>query len=120
NVDYVSRVIADVVKTIYLTGSARWTESKLYFGVVWAMVLIGVSILLVGFSQPLALLVVSSSTSGLVMVVYTVLLIMLNRKALPDALKLSGLRLGIMIVAVAFYGWFSIRLVISYGGMLFS
>jgi hypothetical protein len=120
NVDYVSRVIADVLKTIYLTGNKRWTESRLYFAFVWAMVIIGVVILLVGFSQPLALLVVSSSTSGLVMVVYSVLLIQLNRKALPAQLKVRGLRLGIMIVAVLFYGYFSVRLAISYGGMLFS
>jgi hypothetical protein len=120
NVDYVSRVIADVLKTVYLTGSRRWTESRLYFGFVWAMVVIGVSILLVGFTQPLALLVVSSSLSGLVMVVYSALLIQLNRKALPAALKVRGFRLGVMIVAVLFYGYFSARLVISYGGMLFS
>jgi len=120
NVDYVSRVIADVLKTVYLTGSRRWTESRLYFGFVWAMVAIGVSILLVGFTQPLALLVVSSSLSGLVMVVYSALLIQLNRKALPAALKVRGFRLGVMIVAVLFYGYFSARLVISYGGLLFS
>jgi hypothetical protein len=93
----------------------------LYFGFVWAMVAIGVSILLVGFTQPLplALLVVSSSLSGLVMVVYSAPLIQLNRKALPAALKVRGFRLGVMIVAVLFYGYFSARLVISYGGLLF-
>lgn len=94
--------------------------SRLYFGFVWAMVAIGVSILLVGFTQPLAPLVVLSSLSGLVMVVYSALLIQLNRKALPAALKVRGFRLGVMIVAVLFYGYFSARLVISYGGLLFS
>lgn len=106
-----------MLKTIYLTGSRRWTESRLYFGFVRAMVAIGVSILLVGFTQPLALLAVSSSLSGLVMVVYSALLIQLNRKALPAALKVRGFRLGVMIVAVLFYGYFSARLVISYGGL---
>jgi hypothetical protein len=46
-------------------------ESRLYFAFVRAMVLVGVVMLLIGFSQPLALLVVWSSTSGLVMVVYS-------------------------------------------------
>ena len=54
------------------------------------------------------------------MVVYSALLIQLNRKALPAALKVRGFRLGVMIVAVLFYGYFSARLVISYGGLLFS
>jgi hypothetical protein len=120
NVDYVSRVIADVVKTVYIPGSTRWTESRIYFSIVWAMTTIGVVILLAGFTQPLALLVVSSATSGVVMFVYSILLIQLNRKALPATLKVRGLRLGVMIVAVLFYGYFSVRLVISYGGMLFA
>lgn len=120
NVDYVSRIIADVLKTVYLTDSTRWTESRLYFVFVWSMVGIGSLILMAGFSQPLALLVVSSALSGLVMFVYSVLLIRLNRRALPQAIRLRGLRLGVMIFAVLFYGYFSARLLIEYGGKLFS
>ncbi|WP_028923384.1 Nramp family divalent metal transporter [Pseudonocardia acaciae] len=119
NVDYVSRVIADVLKTLHLAESTRWTESRLYFAFVWAMVVIGIVILLAGFSQPLALLVVSSALSGVIMFVYSVLLIQLNRRALPATLKVRGVRLGLMIVAVLFYGYFSVRLAISYGAMLF-
>lgn len=120
NVDYVSRIIADVLKTVYLTDSTRWTESRLYFVFVWSMVGIGSLILMAGFSQPLALLVVSSALSGVVMFVYSVLLIRLNRRALPQAIRLRGLRLGVMIFAVLFYGYFSARLLIEYGGKLFS
>lgn len=117
NVDYVGRVIADVLKTLHLAENDRWTESRLYFTFVWGMVAIGVVILLMGFSQPLVLLVVSSALSGVIMFVYSVLLIQLNRKALPAALKVQGFRLGVMIVAVAFYGYFSVRLALSYIGI---
>jgi hypothetical protein len=120
NVDYVGRVIADVLKTLHLAGSTRWTESRLYFAFVWGMVAIGIVILLAGFSQPLVLLVVSSALSGVIMFVYSMLLIQLNRKALPVAVKVRGVRLGIMILAVLFYGYFSVRLAISYGAMFFS
>ncbi|MBO0848235.1 MAG: Nramp family divalent metal transporter [Pseudonocardia sp.] len=119
NVDYVGRVIADVLKTLHLAESTRWTESRLYFSFVWGMVAIGIVILLAGFSQPLVLLVVSSALSGVITFVYSVLLIQLNRKALPATIKVRGFRLGVMIVAVLFYGYFSVRLAISYVEMLF-
>jgi hypothetical protein len=119
NVDYVSRVIADVLKTLHMAGNTRWTESRLYFAFVWAMVVIGIVILLAGFSQPLALLVVSSALSGVIMFVYSVLLIQLNRTALPATLKVRGIRLSLMLAAVLFYGYFSVRLAISYVDMLF-
>ena len=40
-VDYVSRLVADVTKTLYARDSERWSESKIYFLVVWSMVTFG-------------------------------------------------------------------------------
>jgi hypothetical protein len=54
---------------------------------VWLEVLLSVLILLTFYSQPLVLLIAQSSLSGPVMLVYSVLLIQLNRKALPDAIR---------------------------------
>ena len=31
-VDYVSRLVADVIHTGYTRGSGRWSESRMYFG----------------------------------------------------------------------------------------
>jgi len=109
-----------VLKTIYLTGNKRWTESRLYFAFVWAMVLIGVSILLVGFSQPLALLVISSSPAAWSWSSTRSCSSNSNRRALPAQLKVRGVRLGIMIVAVLFYGYFSGPAGHLLRGMLFS
>ena len=41
-VDYVSRLVADVVKTLYARENERWSESKIYFLVVWSMVTFGI------------------------------------------------------------------------------
>ena len=71
------------------------------------MCIVGVSILLSGFDQPLILLVVSASLSGIVMFVYSILLIQLNRKALPEAIKVRGFRLGTLYFSVLFFGFFS-------------
>ncbi len=95
--DYVGRCVSDVLKSGYLAESTFWTESKIYFVAVWLEVLLSVLILLTFSSQPLVLLIAQSSLSGLVMLVYSVLLIQLNRKALPDAIKVRGTRLGALI-----------------------
>jgi hypothetical protein len=39
--------------------------------------------------------------------VYSILLIQLNRRALPPALRVSGLRLGMLVFATLFYGFFA-------------
>ncbi|MEJ7615703.1 MAG: Nramp family divalent metal transporter [Pyrinomonadaceae bacterium] len=111
--DYVARLVADVLKTVYLQQNQRWTESRIYFLVVWGMIVVGSLILLSGFSQPLILLVISACLNGMVMFVYSILLIQLNRKALPEAIKVRGIRLGALGFAVLFYGFFAGWLIIA-------
>ena len=110
-IDNISRLVADALKTIHLTDSAI-SESRVYFIVVWAMIAIGVAILLAGFDQPLVLLVLSSVLNGFVMIVYIAMLLVLN-PALPEAIKLKGLRLGIMVVCLLFFGFFAGWLIIA-------
>ncbi len=62
-IDYTSRLAADVIKSTYLRES-KLSESRLYFRLVWGMVALGITILLVGFDQPLVLLVISACSGG--------------------------------------------------------
>jgi len=117
--DMVGRVTADVLKTGPLRDSTRWTESKLYFTVVWLEIAFGSVILLSGVDQPLLLLVIASSLNGLVMFVYSVLLIQLNRGMLPREIGLGGGRLAALLWAVVFYGGFSAVLLWDQIGSLF-
>jgi hypothetical protein len=48
----------------------------------------------------------------MVMFVYSILLIQLNRRGLPPALRVRGFRLGMLMFATAFYGFFSGWLVV--------
>ncbi|MDQ3687219.1 MAG: Nramp family divalent metal transporter [Acidobacteriota bacterium] len=105
--DFVARLVADVLKTVYLLQSRRWTESRIYFLVVWSMIAVGSLILLSGLNQPLILLVLAACLNGMVMFVYSILLIQLNRKGLPEAIRVNGLRLGVLCFAVLFYGFFA-------------
>jgi hypothetical protein len=118
-VDYVSRLVADVVRCGYTEGSARWTESRIYFGVVWAMILVGSSILLLGFDQPLVLVTISTVLGGFIMFVYSCLLVVTNRRYLPAELKLRGYRLGIIAFAILLLGTTSVIVGIDQFGNLF-
>jgi Mn2+/Fe2+ NRAMP family transporter len=106
-VDYVSRLSADVLKTLHLRDNKSWSESKLYAALVWTMCLIGCAVLLSGFDQPLVLLVLSACLNGIVMFIYSGLLIKLNRSGLPAAIRVKGFRLGALGFAVLFYGFFA-------------
>ncbi len=118
-VDYVSRLVADVLLVGYVKDGSRWSESKLYLAVVWGMTLFGVAVLLAGFDQPLTLVVLAAALSGMVMFVYSILLILINRRFLPEPLKIRGYRLVALIWAVGLFGVLSVVVIIDQGGELF-
>ena len=103
-VDYTSRLAADVVKTSY---ARRANESKLYAGLVWGLVAIGIVVLLAGFTQPIVLLVISAVVGGFMMFLYSGLLILINRKILPAPIRIRGVRLGMLIWSIALFGTLS-------------
>ena len=111
--DIVGRVASDFLKRNYLQDSTRWTESKLYFAAVWGEIVLGSIILALGFTQPIALLLVSTCAASIVTLIYSVLLIRLNRRDVPAPIRLRGVRLGAMIFAVAFYGFFAVALLVT-------
>jgi hypothetical protein len=111
--DMVGRVVADILKNRYLADNAFWSESKLYFVIVWLEVAFGSIILLSGVTQPLVLLVTAAVLNGAVMAVYSVLLIRLNRKYLPPAIRVGGVRLGALVWAVVLFGGFTILTAIA-------
>jgi hypothetical protein len=106
--DYVSRLVADAAKTSWLGESRFWSESKIYFAVVWTMIVVGSGILLSGLNQPLVLVIIAGSIAGVMMFVYSILLIWLNRGVLPDAIKMRGIYLAAMIWSVLLFGVASI------------
>jgi hypothetical protein len=103
-VDYTSRIGADVLKTIYLRQEPAWSENRIYFGLVWGLVLCGCMILWLGFRQPLVLLLVSSCVGGVMMCIYSVLLILLNRRGLPAPVRITPLRTAALVWSTAMFG----------------
>jgi hypothetical protein len=104
--------VSDALKTDYMRESDTWSMSRLYFVVLWSMIIFG-SIVVAGLiSAPTTLLIISASLSAVVMVFYSALLIVINRRFLPDAIRLKNWRLVAMVLAFLFYlffaGWFVI------------
>jgi hypothetical protein len=101
--DYTSRLAADILKSTYLRSSTV-SESRLYFWLVWGLVGLGSTILIVGVDQPLVLLVISATVGGVMMCLYSALLLMLNRRGLPDAIKIRSYRVAVLVWSTAFFG----------------
>ena len=116
--DHMGRITADVLKVDFLRDNDRWTESRIYFVVIWAEIAFGAFALLVIQSQPLVLLVISSSINGGVMFIYSILLIWLNRGKLPATIRLRSYRLAVMGWSVLFFGYFTVVTVIDQFGQL--
>ena len=100
-IDYTSRLAADVLKTTYVP---RASENRMYFWLVWGMVGLGCTILLAGMSQPLTLLVISASTGGTMMFLYSFMLIALNKKMLPAAIRISPFRTATLVWSTLLFG----------------
>jgi len=100
-VDYTSRLGADVLKTAYLRDAV---ESKIYFWLVWGLVAIGCAILLAGFDQPIVLLVISAVTGGVMMFIYSALLLLVNRRVLPEQIRPGIGRVAALIWSFLLFG----------------
>jgi len=99
--DYTSRLAADILKSTYMPDTS---ESRTYFWLVWGLVGLGCTILLAGVSQPLTLLVISASTAGTMMFFYSFMLIALNRKMLPPAIRIRGFRIATLAWSTLLFG----------------
>jgi hypothetical protein len=116
-VDYTSRLAADQLKTSYLRESSI-SENRLYFLLVWGLVAIGIIILLLGLDQPLVLLVISACVGGGMMFVYSILLLVLNRKTLPPPLRVKSYRVVALLWSIALFGVLSVITIIEQGKLL--
>ena len=108
--DWVSRLTADALKINFLKTNEFWSESKIYITVVWIMAIGGSVIIWTGI-EPLVLLVLSATGGGFMMFFYSGLLILLNRRFLPEQIKLRSWRLVGMSLAFLLYASFSLYII---------
>jgi Mn2+/Fe2+ NRAMP family transporter len=109
--DYVSRLSASELKINFFGPSQTITESRIYFVLAWTIAIGGSLILLAGLDAPLVLLIISASGGGVVMFLYSGMLILMNTRALPDEIKLKGWRLVVMWMTFLIFAALSVYLV---------
>lgn len=117
--DYTGRMVADNLKVSWLRNNDRITESRIYYTVLWLVIASATVVLLSGLEEPLILLLISAVSGGITMTIYSVLLIIMNRKFLPEGVRLTGYRVAIMVWAVLFYGTFGVIVAFEEIGALF-
>lgn len=83
-------------------------SSKYFYFFLWLQIAAGVAILLVGFTEPLALVVTSAVLNAVTMFFYTGMVLALNKSHLAKELRPNLIRSLVMIVAFLFYGGFSL------------
>ena len=105
--DLFSRLCTDIVKTSWLREVESWTESRIYFVIVILLAIFAIIVFAVGFSDPRTLLTIGAAINGIVMFVYAILLLYMNRIKLPKEVRMSVVRTAIMVWAVLFFGIFS-------------
>jgi hypothetical protein len=109
--DYVSRLSASELKVSFFGDSDVITESRIYFTFAWVIAIAGSLILLAGLEAPLVLLIISASGGGVVMFLYSGMLLLMNRRVLPDPIKLKGWRHVAMWIIFLIFAVLSIYLV---------
>jgi hypothetical protein len=115
--DAVARVAADLLAIGPFRGRGV-SVSWLYFGVVWMLIAFGIAVLSAGFDQPLVLLVLSAALNGVVMFLYSGLLLWLNVRSFEPPLRPRPLRIAALLVCFFFFGYFSLLTLADRLGML--
>ncbi len=106
--DVITRVSTDLVKVNFLRESTYWSQSRLYFLFLWGQIGLGTFILLgTDTTEPLLLFKLSASLNGVVMFVYSLLLLYTSSRVLPKVLRASWPRVVALVWSSLFFGYFS-------------
>ncbi|MEK7580974.1 MAG: Nramp family divalent metal transporter [Patescibacteria group bacterium] len=105
--DSTSRIISENVILARPTKSGAGNIPKAYYFTLWAQVIFGISIFIIGFSDPRVLLTLSAVINAVAMFIHIGLTFLLNTKTLPTTLKPSLVRQAIIGIIFIFFGTFS-------------
>lgn len=111
--DTTSRILAENLTLVSEKKFPPETIRKNFYIFLWIQILAGVVILLLGFDQPLALLTLAAVMNAVTMFVYIGLITYLNFKKLEKPIRPSLFRVGVLALTFIFFGFFTIRTLIS-------
>jgi len=109
--DATSRILSE---NIILSSYGKLKEQNLrffYYLVLWLQILAGVIIMLLGFTEPLQLVITAAVLNAIAMFIHTGLTLWLNLTSLDKKIRPSLFRITAMSLAFMFYGGFSIYVI---------
>ena len=112
--DTTSRILTENLTLISEKRFPPSTIRKNFYIFLWLQIILGVIILSVGFTQPLALLTLSAVLNAFSMFVYTGLVGYLNFKKLEKPIRPSLFRMGVLVLMFIFFGYFSVKTLLSF------
>lgn len=112
--DATSRIMAE---NLLILKHRVWDTKHLpgiYYSFLWFQIACGILIFLLNLGQPLFLLTVSAILNAVAMFVHIGLTLWLNVSKLEKLIKPSFIRVGVMLIAFLFFGYFAIRTVLGF------
>lgn len=106
--DATSRILSE---NMILTFQNKFSERnipKIYYTVLWLQILAGIIVILMGFTEPIQLLVLAAVLNAAAMFVHCGMTLLLNLKTMYKEIRPSYLRISVLLLALVFYGGFSI------------
>jgi Mn2+/Fe2+ NRAMP family transporter len=111
--DATSRIMSENLVILNTRKFKVQNLSKYYYIFLWLQIIGGIVILLLGFDQPLALVITGAVLNAFSMFVYTGLILWLNKTNLDKSLRPNLIRTILIICAFVFYGGFSLITIIQ-------
>ena len=115
-----SRIMSENYAVIKSKKSEKINLSRLYYVFLWIQILFGITVFLVGFKEPLTLLVLSAVINAVCMFAHIGLVNWLNRKELPKIIQPSRMRITVLAIAFIFFGVFSMISIYNMVSIIFS
>lgn len=111
--DATSRIMAENLLLIKRKVWQVKSLPKIYYTFLWAQIIFGIIVFLTKLHEPLFLLTLGAFINAGAMFVHIGLTLFLNLTSLEKQIRPSPLRIAIMLLAFVFFGYFSLRGIIS-------
>lgn len=79
-----------------------------YYRFLWFQILLSIIIILLGFREPLQLVIIGAFLNAIAMFVYSIAVLWLNHQSLDKRLRPKPYRIIVLFLAIAFFGLFSL------------
>jgi hypothetical protein len=112
--DTTSRILAENLTLTSLKVFPSVQIRRNFYLFLWLQIVLGIVVIVAGFTQPFALLTLSAVLNAVAMFVHVGLILFLNLRKLEKPIRPSFFRVAILVVTFIFFGYFSVRTFVSY------